>query len=137
MPGLSNALGDFLHRLDDFRMVGLAGIAQALREIVWPNAIQVDTRYREDRIQVVEHDGVFQQRAYEHPFVCIAVVRRLVGNPSIVIGAPIGPEGSLTKGTEVTCPYQLACVRLRRDVWTQYPHDAPIKITQDRRRADV
>src|SRR5262249_35276820 len=60
-----------------------------------------------------------------------------VSNPGIVIGAPISSEGSLTEGTEVACPYQLACVCLRRDVRTQYSHDASIKITQDRRRANV
>src|SRR6185312_1665293 len=53
-PGLSNAAADFLHCLGDFRMVGLAGVAQALGEIVWSDAVQVDARYREDRIQIVE-----------------------------------------------------------------------------------
>ena len=33
-PGLSNAAADFLNVLDDFRIVGLAGIAQALGEII-------------------------------------------------------------------------------------------------------
>ena len=61
-PGLSNAAADFLHGLDDFRMVGLAGIAQALGEIIRPDAVQIDAGYREDRIQVAEHRDVFEQR---------------------------------------------------------------------------
>jgi len=47
-PALSNAAGNFLHCLDNVRMVGLAGIAPALREIVWPDAVQIDARYRDE-----------------------------------------------------------------------------------------
>ena len=101
-------------------------------EIIRPDAVQIDAGYREDRIQIVEHGGVFQQCAYEHLLVCLTVVRRLVGNPGIVVGAPVGPEGALTERAEVACPYQLAGVRLRGDVRTQYPHDAAIEIAQDR-----
>jgi hypothetical protein len=51
-PGLSDATGDFLHCLDDFRMVGLAGIAKTLGKIVWANAVQVGARRRENGIEV-------------------------------------------------------------------------------------
>jgi hypothetical protein len=39
-PGLLDAICDFLHCLDNFRMVGLAGIAKTLGKIVWANAVQ-------------------------------------------------------------------------------------------------
>src|SRR5437588_164924 len=38
-------------------MVGLAGIAQALREIVWPDAVPIDARYPGDRCHVVAFGG--------------------------------------------------------------------------------
>ena len=89
---LSDAICDFLHGLDDFWMVGLAGIAKTLGKIVWANAVEVDARHRQNGVEVVEHSDIFQQSAHQHLFVCLAVVRRLVGDPGIVVGAPIGPE---------------------------------------------
>src|SRR6266403_1636835 len=54
-PSLSDATCDFLHCLDNFRMVGLAGIAKTLGKIVWANAVQLDARHREDGVEVVQH----------------------------------------------------------------------------------
>jgi hypothetical protein len=80
---LSDAICDFLHRLDDFRMVRLARIAKTLCEIVGLNAVQVNTRHRLNGVEVVQHGNIFKLSAV----VCLAVVRRLVGNPGIVVGA--------------------------------------------------
>jgi hypothetical protein len=44
-PGLPDPACDFVHCLDDFRMIGLAGIAETLGKIVWANALQVDARH--------------------------------------------------------------------------------------------
>ena len=41
-PSLSDVTCDFLHRLDDFRMVGLAGIAETLRKSFGPIRAQYD-----------------------------------------------------------------------------------------------
>jgi hypothetical protein len=57
-PSLSDAIRDFLHCLDDFRMVGLAGIAKTLGKIVWANAVEVDARHRENGVEVVERGGI-------------------------------------------------------------------------------
>jgi len=73
-------------------MVGLAGIAKTLGKIVWANAVEVNARHRENCVEVVQHGDIFQQRAHQHLFVCLAVVRRLVGNPGIVVGASVCPE---------------------------------------------
>ena|SRR5215831_12068570 len=43
-----------VHCLDDFRMVGLAGIAETLGKIVWANAVEVDARHGENGVEVVE-----------------------------------------------------------------------------------
>jgi hypothetical protein len=73
-------------------MVGLAGTPETLGKIVWANAEEVDARHRENGVEVVEHGDIFQQSAYQHLFVCLTVVRRLVGNPGIVVGPPVCPE---------------------------------------------
>ena len=112
-------------------MVGLAGIAKTLGEIVWANAEEVDARHRENGVEVVEHGTIFQQRAYQHLLVCLAVVRRLIGNPGIVVGAPVGPERPLAERTEISRPHELAGVRLGGDVRAHYAHDPAIEIAQD------
>src|SRR5450755_4124585 len=60
---LVDAPRDLLLRLHDFRMVQLAGITQALREVIRPDAIKIDTRHRENGVQVLQHGRVFQQGA--------------------------------------------------------------------------
>jgi hypothetical protein len=46
----------------------------------------------ENGVEVLQHGDIFQQSAHQHLFVCLTVVRRLVGNPGIVIGTPVRPE---------------------------------------------
>jgi hypothetical protein len=52
-------------------------------KIVGANAVEVDARHRENCVEIVQHGGIFQQSAYQHLFVCLTVVRRLVGNPAL------------------------------------------------------
>ena len=45
-------------RLHDLRMVQLAGITQALREVIRPDAVKIDARHRENGVQVLQHGHV-------------------------------------------------------------------------------
>jgi hypothetical protein len=47
---LVDAPRDLLRRLHDFRMVQLAWITQALREVIRPDAVKIDTRHRENGV---------------------------------------------------------------------------------------
>jgi hypothetical protein len=51
--------------LDDFRMIGLAGVAETLGKIVWANAVQVDARHRGYGFQVVQRGDILQQTAHQ------------------------------------------------------------------------
>jgi hypothetical protein len=119
--GLLDATCDFPHGPDDFRMVRLARIAETLREIVWTDTVQIDARYREDSVKIVQHGRILQKRADYHLLVRLTVVRRLIGDPGIVVGAAVRPERPLAERAEVARPRELARVRLRGDVRTQYP----------------
>lgn len=50
-PRLSDATGDFLHRLDDAWMVGPAQIAETLRKIVWANPVEIGLPWHINRLE--------------------------------------------------------------------------------------
>jgi hypothetical protein len=52
---LVDAPRDLLLRLHDLRMVQLAGITQALCEVIRPDAVKIDTRHRENGVQILQY----------------------------------------------------------------------------------